>query len=121
MVMLVAGCILLLNVVIPHHHHEGGVPCIFFMCNHDDNEEEQEHSCDCEGHTLAYYVQQNVAPGTVDPIRILIPLYTLFDLTYSPQIILPFTVSGSNRPIYTESLHDMWIPASAGLRAPPSC
>jgi hypothetical protein len=118
-VMLAAGFILLFTVTIPHHHHEGGAACIFLNCNNDG--EDEEHSCDCAGHTLAINVQQIVVQETIDPLHILKPLYTLFDLTYDPQIILPFTVSGSNRPIYTESLHDVWIPASTGLRAPPIC
>lgn len=125
--MLASGFVLLLTVILPHHHHEGGAPCLLLWntektTDTQDTEEEHHHSCECNGHTIAFNstTLQNHFHENQDLNLFLIPLHTLFDYVNSP---LPFRgdrAFSSEGCIYIESQHSLWIPAAAGLRAPPS-
>jgi hypothetical protein len=126
--MLVSGCILLLTVVIPHHHHEDGTPCIFWWDNENkagaDGEENHCHSCECNGHTIAFHStssQKQASETHDDPAWLFIPLHTLFDYINPP---LPFPDDGAldfEKDSYAGSLYCAWLSAAAGFRAPPLC
>lgn len=127
--MLVSGCILLLTVVVPHHHHEDGMPCVFFWedsnaAGEDNGEAEEHHSCECNGHTIAFNSASlsKHASETHDNLSLLLfPLYTLFDYI-NPTLPLPGDKdTEAGKALYAESLHSVWAPAAAGLRAPPLC
>jgi hypothetical protein len=52
---------------------------------------------------------------------VLIPLYTLFDYI-TPSLPFPLNkASDSEKTLYAESLHSMWVAVAAGFRAPPFC
>jgi hypothetical protein len=114
LLMLFASVLLLLTVIVPHHHHEDGIPCVSL-------EECHSHSCEANGHTIAFNSNslQNQSVETPDPVLLLIPLYTLFDYINPP---LPFPddwAFDSERTLHAESLFSLWVVEAAGFRAPP--
>ncbi|MDR1344260.1 MAG: hypothetical protein LBJ39_02790 [Tannerellaceae bacterium] len=124
--MLVSGFILLLTVVVPHHHHEDGAPCIFLWENEnaagDDGEE--HHSCECNGHTIAFNsttLNKHASETHNDIALLLIPLYTLFDYINSSFPLPGDKVCDSDKTLHAETLFNVWAPVATGFRAPPLC
>lgn len=128
--MLAAGLVLLLTVIIPHHHHENGMPCIHWSDQdapahdaegHDAAPAHGHADCGGSGHTIVF--NANTQQGhTLDDLSAccLIPLITLYDYSYPPLIDYVSTAIYADKAIYIETLRDTWIPAAAGLRAPPA-
>jgi len=118
--MLAASFVLLLTVVIPHHHHDDGMPCIhLFEHSEGEDGESHQHTCDCVGHDLAFNSNILQDNGENDITLLLMPLFTVADYAYPPDILTSSAAFPSDGTVYIESLHSTWIPAAAGLRAPP--
>ncbi len=128
--MLAAGIVLLLTVIVPHHHHEDGTPCIH-MSDQDTHGHEVDghatdpshHHADCggSGHTIVFNVNTSSGHSADNHTDCcLMPLVTLYDYTYPPRIDYATLAFYSDKAVYIESLHDTWIPAAVGLRAPPA-
>ncbi|MDL2278402.1 hypothetical protein LJC57_07400 [Parabacteroides sp. OttesenSCG-928-G07] len=126
--MLLSGFILLFSVIVPHHHHEDGGICIHLFDQADDHESDDhqhdsahhQHDCDCSGHNIAF--NTTILPGhssEEDATLFLMPLYTLLEYVYPPEITVINSLFYSDRTVYIESLHDTWITVATGLRAPP--
>jgi hypothetical protein len=121
--MLLVSIVLLFSVVIPHHHHDDGMPCYksLFSANSycHSQEDSDSHDCGCNGHNVALYTSLFVHIDNSDVHPFLFPLLILFDYINPPEPSLSKLLVDKERAFYIESLHDTWIKAASGLRAPP--
>lgn len=116
-VLLLASLVMLISVILPHHHHSNGMPCCkpLTEAHHATN----SHSQGCEGHNLASFTSFHSEQTDLASLHYLFPLFILYDYIYPPQPAFVEQLFGRERAVYIESLHDTWIAAASGLRAPP--
>lgn len=122
-VMLAVSIVMLLSVAIPHHHHRDGLPCYKSLfaesTHHDGHGTPGSHDCGCNGHNVALYTSIFTQMTDGDASLHLFPLLVLFDYINPPVPVFYHLFFDSDRAFYIESLHDTWITAASGLRAPP--
>ncbi|OAV65826.1 hypothetical protein Barb6_02747 [Bacteroidales bacterium Barb6] len=122
-IMLAASLIVLLTVVVPHHYHADGTTCIVLsdMEDADDAGCDHHHGCDWTGHNLVFSSSESQSHSLGQDITLLLTvLYTFLDYNRSALTVpLAYTAFFSAKAAFTEPLHTAWVPAAAGLRAPP--
>lgn len=121
-VMLLVSIVMLMSVVVPHHHHSNGLPCYKSLsaeATHDGHGSPKSHDCGCNGHNVALYTSIFSHTTDGDMSHHLFPLLVLFDYINPPVPVFYQLLFDSGRTFYIESLHDTWITAASGLRAPP--
>ncbi len=116
--MVVAGFIVLLSVVLPHHHHSNGLPCFSPLTEHSHHHDAND-DCSSNGHSIALFSSMLSQVTDVAIDQILSPLLVLFDYINPPASTFLTQAFERSRAFYIESLHDSWIAAIGGLRAPP--
>lgn len=118
--LLLTGLLMLLAYTLPHHHHADGMPCykVLAEANPADAHDTESHCCGCTGHFLFFDTSQSAA--SADGHLHLFPLTLLTD--GFRLLAVPDVKPASKRQpaVYIESLHDTWLSAASGLRAPPS-